>query len=230
MQLNTIFFDLDHTLWDFEKNSTETLNEIVRKFDLMNQGLPSAQLFISSYQQINDQMWDDYRKGLVDRITLRNTRFHKALLAFGIDNYELSLKLGEYYLKESPLKKNLFPHTIDTLLYLKGRYNLHIITNGFNEVQYIKLEHSQLAPFFSHIITSEAANSKKPEPAIFDYAIELTGAKTEQCIMIGDSLEQDIAGARNYGMKQVFFNPHKIKHAAEVSYEINSLHELRAIL
>jgi putative hydrolase of the HAD superfamily len=230
MPFKTIFFDLDHTLWDFDTNSTNTLLEIVEKYELISHGLPSTIEFISCYQSINEKMWEEYRLGLVDRTTLRNTRFHKALLAFGIDNYDLSLQLGDYYVKESPLKKNLFPHALETLTYLKKKYELHIITNGFNEVQFIKLENSLLAPFFTHIITSEAANSKKPESEIFDYALKLAQAKVEDCVMIGDSLAQDIAGARNFGMKQIFFNPNKIQHTAEVSYEINSLHELKEIL
>lgn len=230
MQYSTIFFDLDHTLWDFETNSTQTLLEIVKEFQLHEKGLLSAENFISQYQQINEAMWEEYRKGLVDRVTLRNTRFHKALLQFNIDDYELSLKMGEYYLRESPLKKNLFPHALETLTYLKKKYDLHIITNGFNEVQFIKLEHSALAPFFTHIITSEAAESKKPEAKIFDYALQLSNAPVNKSLMIGDSLEQDIIGARNYGMHQVFFNPNKIKHSEEVSYEIHSLHELTQIL
>lgn len=230
MPFKTIFFDLDHTLWDFETNSTQTLLEIVEKFHLLEGGLASANQFISRYQQINDQMWDDYRKGMVDRTTLRNTRFHKALLEFNIDNYELSLEMGEYYLRESPLKKNLFPHAIETLRYLKEKYELNIITNGFNEVQFIKLEHSGLAPYFTHVITSEAANSKKPEPSIFEYATQLANSQSHESVMIGDSLEQDIIGARNYGMTQIFFNPAKIKHDEKVTYEISSLDELKEIL
>ena len=230
MQYNTIFFDLDHTLWDFQTNSTETLHEIIKHFGLLELGLPSAEKFISCYQQINDKMWDDYRKGLIDRFTLRNSRFYKALLQFEMDEYELSLKMGEYYLRESPLKKNLIPQALETLSYLKNKYDLHIITNGFNEVQFIKLEHSALAPFFTQVITSEAANSKKPEAAIFEYALKLTKAKASESIMIGDSLEQDIVGARNFGMAQVFFNPNKIKHAEQVSFEITALDELRELL
>ncbi len=230
MRLTTIFFDLDHTLWDFETNSRETLLEIVRDFNLVQIGLPSSEQFIQRYQSINDAMWEDYRKGLVDRTTLRNTRFHKALLEFNIDNYSLSLEIGEYYLRESPLKKNLFPHAIETLTYLKKKYDLHIITNGFNEVQFIKIEHSGLAPFFKHIITSEAADSKKPAASIFDFALNLAKAHYTQCIMIGDSLEQDIIGAREYGMQQIYFNPTKVKHEEKVSFEISSLDELLNIL
>ena len=230
MPYTTIFFDLDHTLWDFETNSAHTLHEIIRDFDLMQKGLPSAEKFILRYQQINDKMWDDYRKGLVDRSTLRNSRFHHALLEFEIDDYELSLKMGEYYLRESPLKKILFPHALETLSYLKNKYELNIITNGFKEVQFIKLEHSLLAPYFTHIITSEAANSRKPAAGIFDYALQLSNAKAIESIMIGDSLEQDIEGARNFGMDQIYFNPKKIKHSEKVSFEIHSLEQLKTIL
>jgi putative hydrolase of the HAD superfamily len=230
MPFTTIFFDLDHTLWDFETNSKETLHEIIKEFDLMQKGLPSAETFIQCYQQINDQMWDEYRRGLLDRITLRNSRFHMAMLVFGIDNYDESLEMGEFYLRESPRKKNLFPHAIATLEYLREKYKLHIITNGFDEVQYIKLEHSNLACYFDHVITSEAANSKKPEPEIFEYALSMTNSTVSDCIMIGDSLDQDIAGARNYGIKTVYFNPNKIQHNEQVNYEISSLHELKEFL
>ena len=225
-----IFFDLDHTLWDFETNSRETLLEIIADFSLLEKGLPSTELFINRYQQINTEMWDVYRKGLLDRLTLRNTRFHRALLEFDIDDYELSLKLGEQYLKRSPIKKNLFEGALQALSYLKNKYTLHIITNGFNEVQFIKLEHSQLAPFFTHIITSEAANSKKPEKEIFDFALNLAQAKSSESIMIGDSLAEDIQGARNYGIDQIYFNPHKNQHMQQVTFEISSLLELMVIL
>lgn len=230
MQYNTIFFDLDHTLWDFESNSNQTLSELIAAFNLIDLGILSEKAFISCYERINEQLWEEYRKGFIDRLTLRNTRFHKALLEFNINDYELSLKLGEYYLKESPLKKNLFPHALEVLRYLQQRYDLHIITNGFNEVQYIKLEQSNLAPYFKHIITSEDANCKKPEPEIFEYALSKTQSTVSKSLMIGDSLQQDIVGARNFGMDQVFFNPQKKIHAEKVSYEIHSLHELMTLL
>ncbi len=230
MSLTTIFFDLDHTLWDFETNSTETLKEIIEDFKLEEKGLISSINFIRRYQQINDQLWDEYRKGLIDRETLRNTRFHRALLEFNINDQAMANDIGEYYLRASPLKRNLFPHAIETLSYLKKKYELHIITNGFNEVQFIKLDKSGLLPFFKHVITSEAANSKKPEHKIFEYALNLSSSSVEQSLMIGDSMEQDILGAKNFGMQQVFFNPGKIKHDEKISYEIHSLDELKNIL
>ena len=159
-----------------------------------------------------------------------NGSFNPYMLEFEIDDYELSLKMGEYYLRESPLKKILFPHALETLSYLKNKYELNIITNGFKEVQFIKLEHSLLAPYFTHIITSEAANSRKPAAGIFDYALQLANAMASESIMIGDSLEQDIGGARNFGMDQIYFNPKKINHSEKVSFEIHSLEQLKTIL
>ena len=191
-------------MWDFESNSNQTLSELITAYNLIDIGIPSEKAFISCYEHINEQLWEDYRKGLIDRLTLRNTRFHKALLEFNINDYELSLKLGEYYLRESPLKKNLFPHALEVLQYLKQRYDLHIITNGFNEVQYIKLEQSNLAPFFKHIITSE--DQVERSEGYFGRNKELRG---------------EYVSPR-------FFD--KKIHAEKVSYEIHSLHELRTLL
>ena len=230
MRLTTIFFDLDHTLWDFETNSRETLLEIIHEFRLADMGITEPEAFISTYQRINDALWEDYRKGLIERETLRNARFQIALKEFNIDNLELSQEIGDYYIRESPLKKNLFPNAKETLNYLQEKYHLHIITNGFNEVQFIKLKESGLSKYFKQVITSEAAMSKKPEPKIFEYALTMSQAHVGECIMIGDSLEQDIIGARNFGMKQIYFNPNAIVHNEVVSHEINSLEELKLLL
>lgn len=230
MQLTTIFFDLDHTLWDFETNSRETLHEIIENFGLVELGIGNPDAFISTYQRINDALWEEYRKGRIERETLRNARFQIALKEFGIDNAELAHQIGDFYIRESPLKKNLFPNAIETLTYLSEKYKLHIITNGFNEVQFIKLRESGLSKFFSEVITSEAASSKKPESKIFEYALKLSKSNVEECIMVGDSLEHDIVGARNFGMKQIYFNPKAIAHQEMVSHEITSLEELMMLL
>jgi putative hydrolase of the HAD superfamily len=221
-----VFFDLDRTLWDFETNSYETLCELIEKYKLKEKGIVSIDNFIADYYKINDTLWDEYRKGTVDKETLRYQRFHKAFLKYGIEDEELTVNFGNDYVYLSPLKTNLFSHTIEVLEYLKPKYELHIITNGFEEVQHIKMKNSGIENYFSEIITSERAGFKKPDKRIFDFSMQLTNAFPAHSLMIGDSLEADIIGAKNAGLHQVFFNNHNQTHQEDVTYEIKSLKEL----
>lgn len=225
-----IFFDLDHTLWDFETNAAETLEEIYSFFGLKDKGVASASGFINMYKSINEKMWDDYEKRRISKEYLRTRRYYKTLLSFGIDDKKLSEKIGEFYVAESPKKTNLFPHAIETLSYLAEKYKMHIITNGFVEVQYLKLKNSGLKNYFEKIIISEEAGSNKPEKKIFRYALTGAGAKKQESIMVGDNLDADIIGAKNSGLDQCFFNPLKRAHNEKITYEISSLDELQKIL
>ena len=174
-------------------------------------------------------MWADYREGIIDKEELRTTRFHRANKEFGLVDDALAIQMGDYYIFHSPRKKALFPGTKEILAWLKVSYNLHIITNGFSEVQYIKLEHCGLAQFFDEVIISEQVGVKKPHPYIFKFAVERVGGTVNNSIMIGDNLQVDIAGARNAGMDQVFVNHIHEKHDEEVFCEVHSLEELRPI-
>lgn len=225
-----IFFDLDHTLWDFETNATETLNEIYSHFSLKEKGIVSVSGFINMYKSINEKMWDDYEKGKISKEYLRTKRYYKTLLSFGIDDAKLSENIGEYYVSESPKKTNLFPETLETLKYLKEKnYQLHIITNGFIEVQYLKLNNSGLKTFFENIIISEEAGSNKPEKKIFHYALQKANAEKGESIMIGDNLGTDILGAKNSGIDQCLFNPEKKNHNEKITFEISEIKELREL-
>lgn len=226
MSYTTIFFDLDRTLWDFETNSHETISELSEKHKLLEKGVESVSHFITEYLQINEQLWDDYRKGLIDKNTLRYDRFYRTLLKFNIDDKPLSQAIGNDYVDISPLKTGLFPHTKEVLGYLNNKYKLHIITNGFEEVQHVKIKNCGIEKYFDQVITSERAGYKKPDVRIFEYSLETVNANAESSLMIGDSLEADIIGARNAGMHQVFFNPQKETHSEKITYEINSLNEL----
>lgn len=225
-----IFFDLDKTLWDIDRNSEETLLELSEKYDIVNRGVSSVTEFIKQYRIINEQFWLDYMNNKVDKTTLRYGRFRKAFNLYGIEDDELFTAFGNDYTSIAPLKKNLLPHTIELLDYLLPKYELHIITNGFEEVQTIKLEHSKLKPYFKEIITSEKAGYKKPDSRIFTFSMSLTGATTANSIMIGDNLEADIIGARGAGIDQVYFNPERALHGEEITFEIMHLKELIGIL
>jgi putative hydrolase of the HAD superfamily len=225
-----IFFDLDHTLWDFEKNSAETLTELYNKFNLQNIGIDSLELFIKFYQNRNEVMWEQYRYGKIDRDTLRNKRFEFTFDDLGIDEPTLSKSLSEEYIRIAPYKTNLFPDTHEVLTYLKEKYVLHIITNGFVETQFKKMNSSQLTSYFSEIIISEQTGFKKPDPNIFIHAIERANTNADESLMIGDNLDVDIAGARSANIDQVYFNPNKLTHQQQSTYEISSLIELKEFL
>lgn len=225
-----VFFDLDRTLWDFETNSHETLIELIDKYKLIEKGISSPTTFINEYYVINDVLWEEYRQGKIDKELLRFERFKRALDKYEIFDRKLIEDFGNDYVYLSPLKTNLLPHTEEILDYLRSKYVLHIITNGFEEVQHIKLKNSGIDHYFSEIITSERAGYKKPDKRIFDFSVSLADTHVEKSIMIGDSLDADILGAKNAGMHQVFFNPNKEEHSEDITHEISSLKELKKLL
>jgi len=169
--------------------------------------------------------------GKVSKKDLRIGRFRDTLLQFGHSDESLSQSIAQQYEKRSPYQKALLPDTISTLDFLVGKgYHMHIITNGFEEVQHIKIEESGLKKYFAHVITSEMVSQRKPHPKIFEHAMTLSGASVDESIMIGDNMRADILGAQSFGMDQVFFNPKGIKHDESPSFEIKSLKELSDIL
>lgn len=225
-----IFFDLDSTLWDFEKNAREAFTDIYKKFELEKKGVDSLDDFVNRYLRHNEELWALYREGKIEKEYLRWRRFEVTLSDFGIDDPALAQKIGNEYVTISPQKINLLPNTIPVLDYLKDHYNLHIITNGFEEVQFTKLENSKLRHYFSQVITSEAAGCKKPDKCIFSFALKNAGALAAESLMIGDDIETDIIGAAKVGMDTVYFNPGKLPHNGGVQLEITDLIELKTIL
>lgn len=226
-----IFFDLDHTLWDFETNSKLTLQQIFKEQKLSEKGIPVFDNFLARYKTINDRYWARYHNNMVTKEKLRHGRFYDVLKEFGIDDTALAETMAQNYLDISPRKTALFPNAIEVLGYLQKKYALHLITNGFAEVQWIKLEQSGLKPFFEHIIISEEVGTQKPDRAIFEIAMERVKTNATECVMIGDNYNTDIVGAKSAGMNQIFFNPKKNRsRRLEVTHEINSLLELKEIL
>lgn len=224
-----IFFDLDRTLWDFESNSLITLKELFDTY-LAGNGIEKFDCFHTYYQAYNHSLWMQYRVGEIDKEFLSVERFAGTLRNFNIKDHELAKKIASDYIRISPTKTQLYPDALKVVEELSSRYQMHIITNGFSEVQFIKVENSGLAPFFKTIITSEMAGFQKPNPEIFHYTLEKTGANIENTIMIGDDLEADILGAKNIGMDQVYVNFEKKKHSEQASFEVNQLISLLNIL
>jgi len=229
-QLKCIFFDLDHTLWDYETNSRETLYELFNTHSLLEKGVINFESFHREFKRVNAGLWELYDRGKIGSEVIREERFRQILQAFQADDRRLSDELSHEYLYACPKKGSLMPHALDTLQYLSGRYKLSIITNGFEEIQNTKLNSGNLHQFFDHIVTSQKAGHKKPAPEIFEYTLNKNGVAAHEAIMIGDNLITDIGGARNASIAHVFYNPDEVKHGEDVQIEINSLKELYALL
>lgn len=227
---STIFFDLDHTLWDYETNARETLYELYQHYHLQQRGIDAFAQFHETFREVNAQLWHLYDHGKITSEVIREERFKKILQPFGITDDDLNRKLSEDYLAECPKKGNLIPHAIETLEYLAGRYALTVITNGFEDVQRVKISSSGIGSYFDHIITSQRAGHKKPAPEIFHFALALHEATADNTVMIGDNVLTDIAGAKNASIDSVLFNPDGVEHEADVNHEIQSLKELCTLL
>ena len=228
-QVKHIFFDLDHTLWDFEKNSSEALLELFHELKL-HEEIVNPTDFIATYQKINAHYWHQYNHGKVSKEQVRTGRFLDTLNTYGVKNSEIKAKeLGENYIQRSPHKKHIFPHVHETLGYLKEKYALHIITNGFLEVQHLKLNNCNLSKYFQLILCTEEVGVNKPHPLVFETALKKTQAIPTQSVMIGDNPETDIKGAKNCGLHTILFNPNQQNHNVE-SPEIQALNELRNLL
>lgn len=225
-----ILFDLDHTLWDYESNSRMALQELFVLYDLGRlQGLTSDR-FVERFFSVNELLWEKYDLQEISSEELRGSRFHLILNDYGLSSEEEVASISSDYLKLSPRKSAVIPHAFEVLDYLKPKYELHIITNGFYEIQFTKLSFSGLAGYFGEIVTSEEAGSRKPHPDIFEHTLERIGASREECIMIGDNLRTDIRGASNAAIDHVFFNPSGVNHQDNPTHEISSLLELKEIL
>jgi len=231
MAYKDLFFDLDHTLWDFEMNSKETLFDLHSKYKLAEKGIQDFDGFYDHYSIHNHRLWDRYTKGFIKQEELRWKRIYLSLLDFKIADEQLSREMSHDYLDILPNKTNLFPYTTEILTYLKEKgYQMHLITNGFESVQFKKIHNANLASYFIEVITSEASNSLKPNKEIFEYALKKSNAKLAESIMIGDNESADIQGAINVGMDSVFVNHIHAIPTVPATYTINHLKELEAIL
>lgn len=204
-----LFFDFDDTLWDFQKNSTAVLQELFLEFNLQDKLQTNADEFLSAYKTVNLQFWSQYYKKEIDKQFLRNYRFHETFKVFGYDNYDENLLVTEQYLKRSPQGSSLKEGCVEVLDYLKSRYKLHIITNGFKEVFSIKMEACGIRNYFDHIIISEEHALVKPDKEIFRLAETIAKTHAGECVMIGDSMESDIQGAINAGWEAIHLSEEK---------------------
>ncbi len=230
MKYKHLFFDLDHTLWDFDANAKATLLDLFATHDLHNKIAVPFEDFYTKYLYHNEILWDKYHHGLITADELKWKRMWRTLLDFKIGNEALAKELSAGFMELLPTKKMVFPHTFEILDYLLAKnYTLHLITNGFEKTQWSKLNNSGLAKYFTHVITSEACNSLKPKKEIFNFALQQAGANLPQSIMLGDNLDADIQGAMNAGMDTVFVNHINASTSLQPTYTIQHLKELESI-
>ncbi|MGY6560822.1 MAG: YjjG family noncanonical pyrimidine nucleotidase [Luteibaculaceae bacterium] len=232
-QYRHIFFDLDRTLWDFEANSKEALKELYFEHKL-DRFITTPERFTDKFKKINDVCWEQYRFGNISKENLRWERFFRTLHEFGYELEELSKRLGEEYVAISPQKKRLMPGALEILDYLKEKdYSMHIITNGFEDVQFIKMKQSGILSYFKTVTTSEMANAKKPQSEIFALALEKANSTKEEAIYVGDEPAVDVVGSLNFGIAAVWYNTlgkSYVEDDISKAIEINQLVELKNIL
>ncbi len=225
-----LYFDLDHTLWDFDKNCKVSLTELYEIFGLHNKVAASFDDFYQKYLFHNQELWNRYHHGFITAEDLKWKRMWRTLLDYKIADELLAKEMSGRFLEILPTQKEVFPHTFEILNYLKEKnYQLHLITNGFEKTQWSKLKNSGLDKYFEHVITSEKSNSVKPKKEIFDYALNIAGAELQQSIMIGDNLDADIQGAMNAGMDAIFVNHINASTEIKPTYTITHLKQLEDI-
>lgn len=227
-----LFFDLDRTLWDFDRNSRDALQEIFE--EIAAPVLPKSLNFgnfLRVYESENEKCWKAYREGKITQSELRSLRFRRSMSALNVPDFEgmdaLSESLGSAYVKRAPYRTRLLPDALEVLSVLKKRgHRMYILTNGFEEVQHIKMQNSGLSPFFEKVFTSDALGYKKPHPETFNLCLKLTHSSPREAVMVGDDLECDVLGALKCGWRQVHFNPHGVRHEYQIWRTVNSLKSL----
>lgn len=224
--ITDIFFDLDHTLWDFDKNSALTFKKI---FKLYNVDV-NADEFLLQYVPINLKYWKLYRDAKIDTETLRFDRLNETFKAVNFEvEDDLVHTLSHQYIAHLSTFTHVFENTFEILDYLKVNYTLHIITNGFDELQQKKMKHSKIDHYFKTVTTADSAGVKKPNPIIFEYALNSAKVEADKSVMIGDSYEADIIGASNVGMDTIYFRDFNTALAPEIK-QIDRLIELKKYL
>lgn len=225
-----IFFDLDHTLWDFDANNLLTFDEILKSHKLYGTAIPNLETFMAVYTLHNKALWDQYKQGLIQKGFLSYHRFELTLHHFGIDDLNLAKSMAEAYIRISPTKTILRNGATEILGWLRAKYTLGLITNGFDEIQFVKIRNAGLEKFFSVIVTSEEAGFKKPDPGIFHYTMQKSGALPQSSLYVGDEPETDVVGARAANVDQVLVTFGKDYEESGATYTVRELLDLKEIL
>lgn len=230
MAYKNIFLDLDDTLWDFHHNGKECLAEIYTDYGF-DKFYNSFEDYYNVYMPNNNRLWELYRQGLIKKEELVIERILMPVRNFGINDTNYAKNLSDDFLDRTTYKTQLVLGTMELLEYLKPKYKMHILSNGFREVQFKKIENSGLKPYFEKIILSEDIKINKPHADFFTYALKSTNSRRDQTIMIGDSWDADIIGAYNSNIAQIWYNPKGEKHREFIpTHTVRELHEIQNIL
>ena len=222
-----VFFDLDHTLWDYKKNSIETLTDLVYKFEIDKQ--VTVEQFLKVYNSVNEKLWHKFNNGKIEKAYIQQYRFPQVLRKLKVFINREPSELSDYFISNCSIKTGLMPHALGALNYLKEKYPLAIITNGFPEAQHPKMKLSGLDHYFDKVIISELVGWRKPQSEIYHHALRKMNAQAVTSVMIGDNPKTDIRGAEQAGLKAIFYNPTG-KRKSVTQWEIQSLEELVGIL
>ena len=223
---NHLFFDLDHTIWDFEANAEETLIELYDLHKMYNHSSQSPVQFIEIYKRINDELWAKYRNNLVSKEELRTSRFELCFMEMGYPKTHIPNNLWLQYIQICPTKTRLIEGAKETLDYLAANYNLHLITNGFSETQRRKLKHSKLDKYFNSLTISEEVGSKKPDSKIFEHALKNSGSILPKGVYVGDNIEADVIGGLNLDWQVFWYNPQRNKFSGMKNPNLQSIEKL----
>jgi putative hydrolase of the HAD superfamily len=217
-----LFFDWDHTLWDHDLNAKEVLLDLAAEYEQSIE----PESYWRTFEKINNAMWDQYAAGEISQAELRETRFVRFFQELGISGP--ATEFGDKYLDRAPRKRNLMPGAFEIIQDLAAHFPLYILTNGFDDVQYVKIEGAGMRSFFKEIITSQQVGTKKPSPLFYEYALGRAGIQANEALMIGDHVEADVRGALNVGIPAIHYNP--LALATDLPHEIQHLDELRGLL
>ncbi|TAH24839.1 MAG: noncanonical pyrimidine nucleotidase, YjjG family [Cytophagales bacterium] len=225
-----IIFDLDHTLWDFDSNCKLALEQLYLKYEFDKINSLTIEEFLKKYIEVNTRLWDQHHRGLESKETIRNKRFIYTFEELGLSLELIPENLNADFMKLCPTMGQLIPGAMELLNYLKPKYQLHILSNGFLESQYVKMKYAHIDYFFTEVVLAEACGYAKPQKEIFEYTLTKIGGSTEDSIMVGDDLMVDILGAKNAGLNQIYYNRYNQPHKEEIFYETNDLSTLKDLL
>ncbi|MHA8097187.1 YjjG family noncanonical pyrimidine nucleotidase [Aquirufa antheringensis] len=217
-----LFFDWDHTLWDHDLNAKEVLLDLAAEYSLAIEPLS----YWATFEKINNGLWDQYAAGEISQAELRETRFVRFFQELRVEGP--AEEFGDKYLERAPRKTNLMPGAFEVIQDLAAHFPLYILTNGFDDIQYVKIEGAGMRSFFKEIITSQQVGTKKPNPLFYEYALERAGIQPGEALMIGDHVEADVRGALNAGIPAIHYNPFSVE--TDLPHEIQHLDELRSLL
>ncbi len=228
--LKHVIFDLDHTLWDFERNTNHVLKILFNKYSLDRTLGTSFDLFKTCYHEITTQLWYLYDIKKICKEELRSQRMLKVFAYFNYKNINLATQLEIEYLKTCPDQPHLIKGTMETLQYVTKKYATHVLTNGFKSTQHRKINASGITKYFETIVTSECSGHSKPAAQAFNFLLEKINANANECIMIGDNTLSDIEGSHKIGMKSIYFNPKKQNEKSNATYTIDTLLEIKDLI